>query len=273
MSNGLRPDLALIADWVAPGSQVLDLGCGDGALLAYLQAAKGCRGYGVEINDAQVLACLRAGVDVIQQDIEAGLGMFHAPSFDVVVLSMAIQMTHQTERVLREMSEVGGEGIVSLPNFGHWSHPWAILRGRMPVSRELARVPERRPAGAPGAGAARDAGDLSLPARVSQATQRTSAYSGVRASTTRTYEQVGAIRRPSTRAHCTAPSTSRRAALPPRSCGSTQVWSTTATRSSREYVSSATRRPSRSIRNTPRRPSVSCRIGSSSCEALIRVSR
>lgn len=137
MSNGLRPDLALIADWVAPGSQVLDLGCGDGALLAYLQAAKGCRGYGVEINDAQVLACLRAGVDVIQQDIEAGLGMFHAPSFDVVVLSMAIQMTHQTERVLREMSEVGGEGIVSLPNFGHWSHPWAILRGRMPVSREL----------------------------------------------------------------------------------------------------------------------------------------
>nr|HMN66190.1 methionine biosynthesis protein MetW [Burkholderiaceae bacterium] len=78
-----------------------------------------------------------AGVDVIQQDIEAGLGMFHAPSFDVVVLSMAIQMTHQTERVLREMSEVGREGIVSLPNFGHWSHAWSILRGRMPVSREL----------------------------------------------------------------------------------------------------------------------------------------
>ncbi|RPH66784.1 MAG: methionine biosynthesis protein MetW [Burkholderiales bacterium] len=135
--NGLRPDLALIADWVAPRSQVLDLACGDGALLAHLQTTKGCRGYGVEINDAQVLACVRAGVDVIQQDIEAGLGMFHAPSFDVVVLSMAIQMTHQTERVLREMSEVGSEGIVSLPNFGHWSHAWSILRGRMPVSREL----------------------------------------------------------------------------------------------------------------------------------------
>ncbi len=137
MSNGLRPDLALIAQWIAPGSHVLDLGCGDGALLAHLQSAKRCRGYGVEIEDAQVLACLRAGVDVIQQDIEAGLGMFHAPAFDVVVLSMAIQMTHRTERVLREMSEVGREGIVSLPNFGHWRHAWSILRGRMPVSREL----------------------------------------------------------------------------------------------------------------------------------------
>ena len=136
-ANGLRPDLALIAGWIAPGSQVLDLGCGDGALLAHLQAAKRCRGYGVEINDAQVLACLRAGVDVIQQDIEAGLGMFHAPSFDVVVLSMAIQMTHQTERVLREMSEVGREGIVSLPNFGHWTHAWSLLRGRMPTTRTL----------------------------------------------------------------------------------------------------------------------------------------
>mgnify|MGYP001352780344 CR=1 FL=1 len=135
--NGLRADLARIADWIAPGSHVLDLGCGDGALLAYLQSAKGCRGYGVEINDEQLLACMRKGVDVIQQDIEAGLGMFHAPSFDVVVLSMAIQMTHQTERVLREMSEVGREGIVSLPNFGHWTHAWSLLRGHMPVSREL----------------------------------------------------------------------------------------------------------------------------------------
>lgn len=135
--NGLRADLARIADWIAPGSHVLDLGCGDGALLAYLQSTKGCRGYGVEINDEQLLACMRKGVDVIQQDIEAGLGMFHAPSFDVVVLSMAIQMTHQTERVLREMSEVGREGIVSLPNFGHWTHAWSLLRGHMPVSREL----------------------------------------------------------------------------------------------------------------------------------------
>lgn len=136
-ANGLRPDLAVIADWIAPGSHVLDLGCGDGALLDHLQRAKQCTGYGVEIADAQVLACALRGVEVIQRDIEAGLEMFSASHFDVVVLSMAIQATHHTEQVLREMSRLGTEGIVSFPNFGHWSHPWSILRGRMPVSREM----------------------------------------------------------------------------------------------------------------------------------------
>lgn len=134
---GLRADLALIAGWIAPGARVLDLGCGDGALLAHLQAAKGCSGYGVEIDDAAVLACVRRGVNVIQQDIEAGLDMFASGQFDVVVLSMAIQATHRTERVLREMSAVGREGIASFPNFGHWRHAWALLRGRMPVSRQM----------------------------------------------------------------------------------------------------------------------------------------
>ncbi len=133
----LRPDLALIAAWVAPGSQVLDLGCGDGALLHHLRDRKDCQGYGVEIDDAQVLACALRGIDVIQQDIEGGLGLFRAGRFDVVVLSMAIQATKRTERVLREMSEVGREGIVSFPNFGHWYHAWSLLRGRMPVSREM----------------------------------------------------------------------------------------------------------------------------------------
>ena len=103
----------------------------------HLQREKACTGYGVEIADAQVLACARRGVDVIQRNIEAGLDMFSQGSFDVVVLSMAIQATHQTERVLREMSRIGAEGIVSFPNFGHWSHAWAILRGRMPMSREM----------------------------------------------------------------------------------------------------------------------------------------
>ncbi|HRO60210.1 MAG TPA: methionine biosynthesis protein MetW, partial [Burkholderiaceae bacterium] len=112
-------------------------GCGDGSLMAWLQAAKGCTGYGVEIDDAAVLSCARRGVDVIQRDIEAGLGMFGHDQFDVVVLSMAIQATKETERVLREMSTVGREGIVSFPNFGHWYHAWSILRGRMPVSREM----------------------------------------------------------------------------------------------------------------------------------------
>ena len=133
----LRPDLALIAGWIAPGARVLDLGCGDGSLLAHLQAGKGCAGYGVEIDDAAVLRCVRRGVNVIQQNIEAGLGMFAGGVFDVVVLSMAIQATHKTEHVLREMSNVGREGIVSFPNFGHWYHAWSILRGRMPVSREM----------------------------------------------------------------------------------------------------------------------------------------
>ena len=133
----LRPDHALIAGWVPPSARVLDLGCGDGALLAHLQTAKGCQGYGVEIADAAVLACVRRGVNVIQQNIEGGLGMFGAGQFDVVVLSMAIQATHRTEYVLREMSAVGREGIVSFPNFGHWYHAWSILRGRMPVSREM----------------------------------------------------------------------------------------------------------------------------------------
>lgn len=135
--RALRPDLAAIADWIRPGSHVLDLGCGDGALLAHLGEAKQCRGYGVEIDDAEVLACARRGVDVVQQNIEEGLEMFRGGRFDVVVLSMAIQATHRTEKVLREMSEVAAEGIVSFPNFGHWFHIWSILLGRMPVTRQM----------------------------------------------------------------------------------------------------------------------------------------
>lgn len=135
--SALRPDLALIAQWIPQGARVLDLGCGDGALLDYLQRERGCSGYGVEIDDARVLACVRRGVDVIQRDIEAGLGMFGAGAFDVVVLSMALQATHQTEKVLAEMSQVAAQGIVSIPNFGHWYHAWSILMGRMPVSREM----------------------------------------------------------------------------------------------------------------------------------------
>ena len=132
-----RPDLVAIAEWIKAGSNVLDLGCGDGALLAHLYEAKRCRGYGVEIDDAEVLACAKRGVDVVQQNIEEGLEMFRGGRFDVVVLSMAIQATHRTEKVLREMSEVAAEGIVSFPNFGHWFHIWSILLGRMPVTREM----------------------------------------------------------------------------------------------------------------------------------------
>lgn len=133
----LRPDLQLIAEWISPGASVLDLGCGDGALLSHLQRAKNCHGYGVEIDGPAMLTAVKAGVSVIQQNIESGLDMFRQAHFDVVVLSMAIQATHETERVLREMSDIGVESIVSLPNFGHWSHAWSLLLGHMPVSREL----------------------------------------------------------------------------------------------------------------------------------------
>ena len=134
----LRADLAIIADWIRPYANVLDLGCGDGALLSYLSQVKHCHGYGVEIDDAEVLACARRGVDVIQRNIEDGLGMFRSgDKFDVVVLSMALQATKRTEKVLEDMSHVAREGIVSFPNFGHWFHVWSILRGRMPITREM----------------------------------------------------------------------------------------------------------------------------------------
>lgn len=133
----LRPDLQWIADRIAPGSHVLDLACGDGSLLAYLIRSKQCHGYGVEIDDEAVLACVRRGVDVVQQNIEKGLEMFRGERFDVVVLSMAIQATKNTEKVLRDMSGVASEGIVSFPNFGHWFHIWSMLLGRMPVTREM----------------------------------------------------------------------------------------------------------------------------------------
>ena len=133
----LRPDLALIAEWIKPGARVLDLGCGDGLLLDVLQRERAVRGYGVEIDDQALLACVRRGVNVIQANIEKGLSMFGQGRFDVVVLSMAIQATHQTEQVLAEMSSVGAQGIVSFRNFGHWYHAVSILQGRMPVSREM----------------------------------------------------------------------------------------------------------------------------------------
>ena len=127
----LRADLAIIAGWIRPYANVLDLGCGDGALLAHLERVKHCHGYGVEIDDAEVQACARHGVDVIQRNIEDGLEMFMAGDpFDVVVLSMALQATQRTEKVLEDMSHVAREGIV-------WFHVWSILRGRMPITREM----------------------------------------------------------------------------------------------------------------------------------------
>lgn len=134
---GLRADLAFIAHWVAPASRVLDLGCGDGAMLEYLQVDKQCSGYGVEIDDARIPRCLQRGVSVIQQDMEGGLAMFADDAFDTVLCLSALQMTKNVEGVLRNVARVGREAIVSFPNFAHWPHRLVLLTGRMPVSESL----------------------------------------------------------------------------------------------------------------------------------------
>jgi len=133
----LRPDLARIASWIAPGCRVLDLGCGDGALLAHLRDHKHVIGTGIELNDQQVIESVARGVDVIQQNLEEGLALFDNQQFDTVVLSQTLQSMHRTEHILREMGRVARHGIVSFPNFGYWPHVWSILRGRMPVTGQM----------------------------------------------------------------------------------------------------------------------------------------
>ena len=133
----LRGDLARIAQWVQPQTRVLDLGCGDGALLAHLKRSKGVQGVGVEISDERVLSCVQRGVHVVQQNLEDGLAMFDDQQFDTVVLSQTLQSMHNTEHILREMTRVAREAIVSFPNFGYWPHGWSILLGRMPVTGQM----------------------------------------------------------------------------------------------------------------------------------------
>ena len=132
-----RPDFAAIARWVSPGARVLDLGCGDGALLRYLWEARQAPGYGVEIDDAEVVACVKNDVNVLQMNLEDGLSVFRDASFDYVLLSETLQTIHGTEQLMREMLRVGREVIVSFPNFGHWQARLQLLLGRMPVSEEL----------------------------------------------------------------------------------------------------------------------------------------
>lgn len=116
---------------------MLDLGCGTGELLAHLQATKGCTGYGVELNDSNVLACAQRGVNVIQLNLEEGLAIFEDQSFDVVLQLETLQNLRNTEAMLRETARVGRIGIVSFPNFAHWPNRLQVLTGRMPVTRVL----------------------------------------------------------------------------------------------------------------------------------------
>ena len=126
-----------IAELVPRGSRVLDLGCGDGAMLAHLQATRGCSGYGVEIDDANVLACVKRGVNVIQLNLDQGLAMFDDASFDVVLQIDTLQHLRNAEVMLRETVRVGRVGIVAFPNFAHWPNRLSVLMGRMPVTKRL----------------------------------------------------------------------------------------------------------------------------------------
>ena len=126
-----------IARLVPHGSRVLDLGCGDGAMLDYLQRHRGCSGYGIEISDTNVLACVQRGVDVVQLNLDEGLDMFDDASFDVVLQLDTMQHLRNAETMLRETARVGRTGIVSFPNFAHWPNRLSVARGRMPVTRRL----------------------------------------------------------------------------------------------------------------------------------------
>ena len=126
-----------IAELVPRGSRVLDLGCGDGAMLAHLQATRDCSGYGIEIDDANVLACVQRGVNVIQLNLDQGLAMFDDASFDVVLQIDTLQHLRNAEVMLRETVRVGRVGIVAFPNFAHWPNRLSVLSGRMPVTKRL----------------------------------------------------------------------------------------------------------------------------------------
>lgn len=138
MPSLLRPDLKIISEWIRPGSRILDLGCGDGALLAYVRDQRQVRGYGLEIDADKIIRCIQAGVNVIHTDLEAGLADFDDDSFDYVIMTQTLQAVQHTERLLDEMLRVGREGVVTFPNFGHWKCRMQLaLGGRMPVVKTL----------------------------------------------------------------------------------------------------------------------------------------
>jgi len=135
--TNIRPDFALITNWVQAKAKVLDLGCGDGTLLTHLHETLRTTGYGIEKDDGNWLAALKNGVDVIQMNLEEGLSGFEDQSFDTVILSQTLQAMHNTESIVHEMLRVGREIIVTFPNFGYWRNRLQITLGNMPVSKSL----------------------------------------------------------------------------------------------------------------------------------------
>ena len=129
--------LQAIANLVPHGARVLDLGCGDGAMLDLLQRERGCTGYGIELADANVQACVRRGINVIQLNLDEGLDLFEDNAFDIVLQLDTLQHLRNAETMLRETARVGRTGIVSFPNFAHWPNRLSVLQGRMPVTKRL----------------------------------------------------------------------------------------------------------------------------------------
>lgn len=131
----MRIDLRLIDQWIKPNSRILDLGCGDGTLLRYLTDHKNVRGYGLEISPEGIQACVAKGVNVIEQNLDEGLENFEDGSFDTVIMSQTLQTMRYPKETLAEMTRIGKECIVTIPNFGHWrARLQLFFKGRMPVS-------------------------------------------------------------------------------------------------------------------------------------------